>query len=113
MKMQVIEKNGKPEWAIIPYEEYQRLIADSGKRKTNCNGEGSAPRETVVARFGENRIRAWRHFRNMTQTDLADRAQIGCTTLANIETGKVAAGHRLAAIAEALDIKVEDLAAST
>jgi hypothetical protein len=26
MNVQVIEKGGKPEWAVIPYEEYERLL---------------------------------------------------------------------------------------
>ena len=25
MSVQIIEKNGKPEWAIIPFKEYQKL----------------------------------------------------------------------------------------
>ena len=25
MNVQIIEKNGKPEWAVIPYAEYQKL----------------------------------------------------------------------------------------
>ena len=26
MSVQFIEKNGRPEWAVVPYEEYQRLV---------------------------------------------------------------------------------------
>ena len=29
MSVQVIEKNGKPEWAVVPYEEYQRLLEEA------------------------------------------------------------------------------------
>jgi transcriptional regulator with XRE-family HTH domain len=29
MSVQIIEKNGKPEWAVLPYEEYQRLVAEA------------------------------------------------------------------------------------
>jgi len=29
MSVQVIEKNGQPEWAVLPYEEYQRLVAEA------------------------------------------------------------------------------------
>ena len=29
MNLQVIEKRGKPEWAVIPYEDYLRLLADA------------------------------------------------------------------------------------
>ena len=25
MNVQIIERNGKPEWAVIPYEEYERI----------------------------------------------------------------------------------------
>ena len=36
MSIQVIEKNGKPEWAVIPYDEYikiQELIEDIEDKK--------------------------------------------------------------------------------
>ncbi len=26
MSVQLIERNGKPEWAVLPYEEYLRLV---------------------------------------------------------------------------------------
>ena len=29
MSVQVIEKNGMPEWAVIPYKEYTRLIEET------------------------------------------------------------------------------------
>ena len=29
MSVQIIEKNGQPEWAVVPYEEYQRLVAEA------------------------------------------------------------------------------------
>lgn len=29
MSVQIIEKNGNPEWAVIPYEGYQRLVAEA------------------------------------------------------------------------------------
>ena len=29
MKVQVIEKNGSPEWAVIPYESYIQLVEDA------------------------------------------------------------------------------------
>ncbi|HFE66755.1 MAG TPA: type II toxin-antitoxin system Phd/YefM family antitoxin [Chloroflexi bacterium] len=25
MNVQIIEKNGKPEWAVIPYSEYEKI----------------------------------------------------------------------------------------
>ena len=28
MSVQIIEKNGKPEWAVLPYEEYLRLVTE-------------------------------------------------------------------------------------
>lgn len=32
MNVQVIEKDGKPEWAVIPYAAYQRLVRDADMR---------------------------------------------------------------------------------
>ena len=29
MNVQVIEKGGKPEWAVIPYQDFERLLEDA------------------------------------------------------------------------------------
>jgi len=29
LNVQIIEKNSKPEWAVVPYEEYQRLVEEA------------------------------------------------------------------------------------
>ena len=29
MNVQIIERNGKPEWVLIPYAHYQRMLSES------------------------------------------------------------------------------------
>ena len=78
MSIQVIEKDGKPEWAVIPYEEYERLLQDAEMlqdiraydeaKKAIEEGEELVPSEVVYALLdGENPIRVWRQHRGLTQ----------------------------------------------
>lgn len=34
MSVQVIEKDGKPEWAVIPCNEYERLVEEAEDSST-------------------------------------------------------------------------------
>jgi DNA-binding XRE family transcriptional regulator len=121
MTIQVIEKDGKPEWAVIPYEAYQRLLADSemledihdydDAKQAVADGEDLVPSEVTFAIIdGENPIRVWREHRNMTQEELASQVGITPAHLSEVETGKLEADDGLkAAIATALNLDVEDM----
>ena len=68
MKAQIIEKNGRPEFAgrefLVPDEIMRRELA------------------------GESPIILWREHRGLTQQELATRAGISKPYLSQIETGK-------------------------
>jgi len=122
MNVQVIERNGAPEWAVLPYAEYERLMArledvqdadDVARVKAAIErGEDEVIPDEVVARLlgGESPLRVWREFRGMTQTHLALAAQVTQGMVTMIETGKrkgqVAVLKRLAAV---LGVDVDDL----
>ena len=121
MTVQLIEKNGHPEWAVIPYEEYQDLIAaaemledvrdyDLAKQRIQ-EGEELIPSEVTYAILdGENPLRVWRSYRGLTQQQLADAAQISKPYLSQIESGKRAGtAEVLGRIADALDVSIEDI----
>ena len=85
MSVQVIKKDGKPEWAVIPYQEYERLLRDAEMlqdiraydeaKKAVEEGEEIVPSEVVYALLdGENPIRVWREYRGLTQRELAEVA---------------------------------------
>ncbi|MCH8156475.1 MAG: helix-turn-helix transcriptional regulator [Nitrospinae bacterium] len=119
MKVQIIEKNGKPEWAVLPYKEYENLmeaaemaedIRDLKKFRQEDDGE-RIPAD-VVNRIldGENPIRVWRGHLNMTQEQLAQKAGISKPYLSQIEKGKrTGKPEVLKSIATALDLTIDDL----
>ena len=121
-EIQIIERDGKPEWAVLPYEEYLRLleqaemledIRDFDAAKTALeNGEDELiPAEVVFAILdGENPIKVWREYRGLTQQQLADLAGISKPYLSQIETGKRKGTIEiLSAMAKALDVSLDDV----
>jgi DNA-binding XRE family transcriptional regulator len=62
---------------------------------------------------GKSPIRVWREYRGFTQQDLAERAGITKSYLSQIEGGKrTGSTKKLAALAEELNVAIEDLLAS-
>lgn len=121
MNVQIIEKEGKPEWAVLPYEEYLRLVDEvemlqdirdyDTAKQALAEGEELVPAELTYAILdGENPIRVWREYRGMTQQELADAAGISKSYLSQIESGKrTGTAEVLAAIAGALDLTLDDI----
>jgi len=121
MNVQIINKDGHPEWAVIPYDEYIRLkeeaemlqdVADYDAAKEALEqGEELIPSAVTFAILdGENPIRVWRNFRALTQQELSDRAGISKPYLSQIETGKrTGTAEVLAAIANALEVTMDDV----
>jgi DNA-binding XRE family transcriptional regulator len=122
MKAQIIEKNGKPEYAVIPYADYLRLLeavedkADAAvvaefQEAYRAGREFLVPAEILRRELaGESPIRLWRARRGLTQQELADRAGISKPYLSQIESGKrQGTVETIAAIARALDVPLEVL----
>ncbi len=125
MSVQIIEKNGQPEWAVVPYEEYQRLVAEAEMlqdiqdydevKLAIANGdEALIPSEVTYALLdGENPIRVWRDYRGLTQQQVADEAGISKPYLSQIESGqRNGTTEVLVAIAKALNVSLDDLVIS-
>lgn len=123
MSVQVIEKNGKPEWAIIPYEEYQRLLEEAEMlqdiqaydeaKLSVAQGEELIPSEVTFAILdGGSPIRVWREYRGMTQQQVAEKAGISKPYLSQLESGqRRGTTEALSAVARALGVSLEDLVA--
>ena len=120
MKVQIIEKNGKPEWAVIPYREYRRLseAAEMAEDVRDFDEAISRDEETVphavVQRLvmGEQPVKVWREYSGLTQAALARAARITPAYLSQIETGVREGSVRvLTALARTLQVDVEDLVA--
>ena len=122
MNVQIIKKNGEPEWAVIPYREYikiQELMDDIEDRMDiekyvqamESREEQNIPGVVTFAILeGIHPIRAWREHKQITVRELAKRAGITSSYLSQIETGKRNPTiDTLKSIAEALGIDVEIL----
>ena len=122
MNVQIIKKDGNPEWAVIPYKEYMRLVAeaemlqdvrdhDTILKAVEQGEEEVIPAKVVYAILdGENPIRVWREHRQLTQKQLAEKAGISTPYLSQLESGKRAGKTAvLSAIAKVLNVDLEDI----
>ncbi len=120
--IQIIERDGKPEWAVLPYEEYLQLLDqselledirdfDTINAAIDRREEELIPSEVVYAILdGENPIKVWREYRELTQQQLAETAGISKPYLSQIETGKrIGTAEILSAIAKALDVSLDEV----
>ena len=75
--VQLIEQNGKPVFAVIPYDEYLRLLPS----------EDAIPHEVVglVVKKGMNLVKAWRTYLLLTQAEVAQKAGISQAALSQME----------------------------
>jgi hypothetical protein len=85
----VIEKSGKPESAVTPYEDFQWLLdaaemledvrAHDEAKEALASGEELAPSEVTYAILdGGNPVRVWREHRGLTQQQLAEASRDQC-----------------------------------
>jgi DNA-binding XRE family transcriptional regulator len=123
--VQIIEKDGQPEWVIIPYNDYLRLSRQAellggapGHLAENASveegGRSHIPTEiTQTVQVGENPIKAWRERRQMTQQQLAKATGISTPYLSQLESNKRTGSARvLKAIAKALGASLDELVGS-
>ena len=121
MSIQVIEKNGQAEWAVIPYLEYQKLLDawemledirayDEAKAGIEAGEELIPGRIANALLDGENPIRVWREYRSLSQKQLAEEAGISKPYLSQLESGKRnGTTDVLQKIAQALNATLEEL----
>ena len=96
MKVQLLEKNGKPEFAVLPIAEYRELVQrledleDAQDLRDYRRRPGESFPAEVVNRLleGENPVRIWREFRGISQSQLAERTAVTVAHISQIESGK-------------------------
>jgi DNA-binding XRE family transcriptional regulator len=124
--IQVIERDGKPEWAVLPYDVYVQLVEeaemlqdirdyDAVKTAIEQGKEELIPSEVAFALLdGENPVKVWREYRGMTQQQLAEKVEISTPYLSQIETGKrTGTSEILLVIARALEVTLDDIVTQT
>lgn len=123
MSVQIIEKSGKPEYAVIPYAEYQKLLemaqdardiqdADAALAALSTGEDEAIPASVVASLLSgdEHPLKVWREYRGYTQESLGKEAGIGKSYVSQIEAGsKTASTKVLGALARALKVDVDDL----
>jgi DNA-binding XRE family transcriptional regulator len=122
MNIQVINQNGKPEYAVLPYPEYLLLLEkaemledihsyDEAKKAISSGDEELIPASVVnVLTDGENPIKVWREYRGFTQQEFAEQIGISVPYVSQLETNKrtpsIDVIKRMAAI---LKVDIDDL----
>jgi DNA-binding XRE family transcriptional regulator len=118
---QTIEIKGNKA-VVLPFVEYRYLldkvemledvcVYDNAKAKLVSGDDELIPSEVVDSLFrGDNPIKVWRNYRNLSQKQLAESSGISQAYLAQIETGKREGGISIyQALAKALFVDLDDL----
>ncbi len=122
MSVQVINQNGKPEYAVLPYPDYLVLVEqaemlndihsyDEAKKLIASGSEELIPASVVNALAdGDNPIKVWREYRDLTQQKIAEEIGISVPFVSQLETGKRKASiDVLKKMALLLNVDIDDL----
>jgi DNA-binding XRE family transcriptional regulator len=121
VNVQLIEKDGQPVFAVIPYDEYQALLSKTrvyqeypelDKVITAVDaGEETFPLEFVEKLIEtDSKLREWRKYRRVTQVELAKTASLSQAAIASIESGKrIPQMDTAKKLARALKCDIDDL----
>lgn len=121
-KVQLILKEGQPEYAVLPYDLYTQLVEDAemlqdirdydeAMARIESGEEEIIPAHVPYAIIdGENPVKVWREYRGLTQQELGEAAGISAAYLSQIETGKRKGKTAvLQSIARALKLDLDDV----
>jgi DNA-binding XRE family transcriptional regulator len=122
MSVQVISQKGKPEYAVLPYSDYLLLVEqaemlediqsyDVVKNSIANGNEEFIPASVVNALAdGENPIRVWREYRELTQQQVAEAIGISVPFVSQLETAKRKASiDVMRKLASLLKLDIDDL----
>ena len=101
--VQFIEQNGKPAFAIIPYDDYLKLVPHE---------ESTIPHEVaeLVVKKNINLVKAWRKYLGLTQAEVAKKAGISQAALSQMEKKEnTLRTGTLEKLAKAMDLTIDQL----
>ncbi len=124
MNVQILKKNGVPEYAVVPVVDFEKLVEDAemlrditaydAAKKDITNGKADFIPADMVRRMlleESNPIMEWRKHRGMTQASLAEKVGVQQAAIAQYEGGKREPAVKvLKKLAEALHVDLDDLA---
>ena len=122
-RIQIIEKDGKPEYAVVPFKDYQRLLelaedaediaaADAAKAELDRGEDEVIPSEIARRLIDgqEHPLKIWREYRGLTQEALANQVESTKSYISQIEAGKKSGSVALIKqLAAALHVDMDDL----
>lgn len=119
---QILETNGKPAFAVLPYDEYQALRelaedADDASAllrfaKRHSKGKEKTFPSNIVDRLlaGESALRVWREHRGLTAAQLAAAVRITPAHVSKLESGNGDPSLAvLRRVAKVLDVELDML----
>ncbi len=118
MNAQIIEYEGKPTFAVIPYDEYMDLVEKREDAEDLAavaafmgSDEELMPDSVVEALLnGESPIKVYRRYREMTQDDLAKAIGKSKAYVAKLEAGdRKGSTEVIYNIAKVLSVDIDDL----
>jgi DNA-binding XRE family transcriptional regulator len=121
-KVQIIKQDGKPAFAVLPYDDYKALMdaledaRDAGLIEAFHTRLARGDEEPIPEEYakrlikGENPVRVWRELRGMTLQQIADACGVTDSAISMIERGKRQPSmDLLKKLATALGVDAEDL----
>jgi DNA-binding XRE family transcriptional regulator len=123
---QTIKTPAGDDLVVLPKADYERLVAAAREKLEDAadareaarvlanlesGAEQTIPFEIVKRLRKENRIKVWREYRQMTQRELAEAADINQLYLSQIECGRASGGIKsLSRVAEVLGVGLDMIA---
>jgi predicted transcriptional regulator len=107
IKHQIIEKDGKPLYVLVPYEQYVKSM-----HRLEADQEATIPHKVVEACIlgGKSPVRAWREYKRLLQKQIAGSLKISQAAFSQMEKpGAQLRPETIKKIARALKIKPEQL----
>ncbi len=107
IKHQIIEKEGRPLFVLVPYETYIKTM-----RRIENNQEPTIPHRVVELTILENKspVRAWREYKGLTQKQVAARLKISQSAYSQMEKPQAKLrADTIKKIARVLKIKAEQI----
>ncbi|MDA8125351.1 MAG: helix-turn-helix transcriptional regulator [Deltaproteobacteria bacterium] len=121
MSIQIIEHDGAPEYAIVPFREWETMVdrlEELEDIRDGCTASAAiaAGEETYPQEFAkrlsskENPLKVWREYRKLTLATLAKRCGVSIPALSQIENDKRAPSvDLLLKLSKVLCCDMEDL----
>ena len=108
--VQILEANGLPTFAIIPFPEYQQICKKLDEHEVIL-GPDDVPHEVVKLSLGKgfSPAKAWRVYLRLTQVEAADRLGITQGSLSHIENSDNLKSETAKKLAVAYEIYPEQL----